>query len=525
MRAINTSLVRKIGSGLFLLLILMFLAIGAVFFQVRAEKSDAIVIATAGRQRMLSQQIAKFALLVNQGDSQITPKLLESSRKFDDSLKTMITGNQVDAIPAATDGAREQLIDLQLVWEPVYANVQSLLVTEKGSTQQKQALNVIIDSNEVLLQKSSLVATLLQQQIEEKVSILQIYLIIIMLVFLIVFGGVLWVVRRSIAPLDTITSAAKKVATGDLTQRVHIQTGDELETLAEAFNQMIIALSTLSGQVRQSAQSIVSASSEIVATATEHTVNANEQSSAIHQITTTIEQVRATADESVSRFREVAKQAQDSFRVSQEGSEAAEAIIVSMQNIFNKVQTIRQDIKALSEQTQQIGEITSTVNQIADQSNLLALNATIEAAKAGEQGKGFAVVATEVRNLAEQSKQATAQVRAILGDIQKATEAVVLDTEQGAKGVEEGMSLAQRTDEVIQQLEETIHQAAQTAQQISSSANQQSSGMDQITQAMKEIYQTTQQFVVGTSQSEQSAKGLDDLAQQLLRVTEGYKLA
>src|SRR5207237_6717599 len=119
-------------------------------------------------------------------------------------------------------------------------------------------------------------------------------------------------------------------------------------------------------------------------------------------------------------------------------------IVDGMGDIRSKVQTIAQDILALSEQTQQIGEITATVNDIADQSNLLALNAAIEAAKAGEQGKGFAVVASEVRNLAEQSKQATGKVRTILSDIQKATNAAVLPTEQGTSVAESGTGLAGR---------------------------------------------------------------------------------
>ena len=95
---------------------------------------------------------------------------------------------------------------------------------------------------------------------------------------------------------------------------------------------------------------------------------------------------------------------------------------------------IAEHILALSEQTQQIGEIIAAVNDLADQSNLLALNAAIEASRAGEQGRGFAVVAHEIRSLAEQSKAATAQVRTILSDIQRATNAAVMATEQGTKG-------------------------------------------------------------------------------------------
>src|SRR5207249_7812791 len=116
--------------------------------------------------------------------------------------------------------------------------------------------------------------------------------------------------------------------------------------------------------------------------------------------------------------------------VSEEGHQIVDSIVQAMAVIKERVETISSDIRTLSQQTQQIGEITALVNDLADQSNLLALNAAIEAARAGEHGKGFSVVAQEVRRLAEQSKQATAQVRALLGEIRRATRAAVGASEQ-----------------------------------------------------------------------------------------------
>src|SRR5207245_6843068 len=100
-----------------------------------------------------------------------------------------------------------------------------------------------------------------------------------------------------------------------------------------------------------------------------------------------------------------------------------------------QVESTGENILALAEQAQAISQIISSVNDIAEQTNLLALNAAIEASRAGEHGKGFSVVAAEVKSLADQSKKATAQVRQILGEIQKATNTAVLSTEQVTKGV------------------------------------------------------------------------------------------
>jgi methyl-accepting chemotaxis protein len=120
-----------------------------------------------------------------------------------------------------------------------------------------------------------------------------------------------------------------------------------------------------------------------------------------------------------------------------------------------------------------------------------------------------------VKSLAEQSKQATTQVRSILGDIQKATSAAVLATEQGNKAVEAGVKQTGETGESIRLLAESIHEAAQAATQIAASSQQQMVGMDQVALAMENIKQASVQNVAGTKQAEVAAQGLHEL---------GYKL-
>ena len=196
----------------------------------------------------------------------------------------------------------------------------------------------------------------------------------------------------------------------------------------------------------------------------------------------------------------------------------------SMSEIKARVESIAENILALSGQTQQIGEITATVNDIASQSNLLALNASVEAARAGEHGKGFAVVAVEVRNLAEQSKQATAQVKAILNEIQRATNAAVMATEEGTKGVDYGVQLTNQAGLTIEHMAESIGEGAAAAQQIVASSHQQATGMEQIALAMQSINQATLQNLAATNQTEKAARELSGLAHQLEGLVDQYKI-
>jgi methyl-accepting chemotaxis protein len=164
------------------------------------------------------------------------------------------------------------------------------------------------------------------------------------------------------------------------------------------------------------------------------------------------------------------------------------------------------------------------VNEIANQSKLLALNASIEAARAGEEGKGFAVVAMEVRQLAEQSREATARVRDILNQIQQATNTAVMVTEEGSKGAENGMSLVERAGEAIRDLTQTIDVAAQAAIQIAASTHQQTNGMDQLASAMSAIKQATMQTAASTRQAERSAQDLNTMASEMQKAVARYRL-
>jgi len=268
-------------------------------------------------------------------------------------------------------------------------------------------------------------------------------------------------------------------------------------------------------QLRETINQLSTSSSEILATTTQIASGAAETAAAVSETTATVEEVKQTAQVASQKARSVSDSAQKASQVSQNGRKSVEEAMQGMQHIQEQMESIADSIVRLSEQSQAIGEIIATVNDLSEQSNLLAVNAAIEANKAGEQGKGFVVVAQEVKSLAEQSKQATAQVRTILGDIQRATSAAVLSTEQGNKAVQAGVKQTAETGEAIRLLADSIAEAAQAATQIAASSQQQMVGMDQVAQAMENIKQASVQNVSGTRQAEIAAQGLHELGQKL----------
>jgi methyl-accepting chemotaxis protein len=317
---------------------------------------------------------------------------------------------------------------------------------------------------------------------------------------------------------------AEQVARGNLSVRLSANGHSELNVLSTNLNRMVEGLGTMTTQIRAASTNIAAAATEILAATTQQSASATEQSAAITQATTTVEEVKQIAQQTAEKAGQVAQDNQAMLNVTHQGTRSVEDTIEGMSKIRRQVESIAQTILGLSEQTQAIGAITTTVSELADQSNMLALNAAIEAARAGEQGKSFAVVAQQVRELAERSKAATIQVQEILSEIQRATNAAVLVTEEGNKGVEEGTTFSREAGEVIHQIAIEVEGGAQANIQIASAAHQQTAGMEQIGQAMRDIQQATTQVLSSTRQTENAARDLNSLAQSLQQAIAAYNL-
>jgi PAS domain S-box-containing protein len=267
--------------------------------------------------------------------------------------------------------------------------------------------------------------------------------------------------------------------------------------------------------VVETADRLAESAAEISAATTEQAAGAQQQAAAVAETMSSVEEVSKTAEQSAERARAVAEASRRSAELGEAGRRAVEESIDGMRDVKARSESIAQSILQLAEQAQAIGEIIATVNDMAEQTNLLALNAAIEAARAGEHGRGFSVVAAEVKVLAEQSKRATAQVRQILNQIQKATNSAVFSMEEGSKSVTHTVSVVSQAGSTIKSLEATGAEAARAGAQIAASAGQQALGMGQVSHAMKNIGEVTHQNLKATQQTEKAVHGLSQLAEKL----------
>ena len=306
-------------------------------------------------------------------------------------------------------------------------------------------------------------------------------------------------------------------------------TGRELRILNESLGQRVEErtrdLEEQTRQISEGAGVLASSTSEISASTSQIASGTSETATAVSQTTATVEELKQTIQLASQKAQAVAGVAQQAAATAEQGRQSVAQVNQGMSQIQEHMAAVGESIVQLSEQSQAIGQIIATVDDLAEQSNLLAVNAAIEAARAGDEGKSFGVVAEEIRNLAEQSKAGTAQVRSILSDVQKATSAAVMAAEQGSKAVEAGVLQAGQAGEAIDALTNSVVEASGAAAQISASAQQQQAGVDQVAAAMDNIKQASTQNAASMQQAEKAAKDLNEVGDGMRELMARYKLS
>lgn len=268
---------------------------------------------------------------------------------------------------------------------------------------------------------------------------------------------------------------------------------------------------------------LLSASNHIRSITSDQSTGTQQQAAAITQIVTTVAQLGQVAEQASVRAAEVAQAAQKTREIGEQGRATIEDAMATMNDVKTKILSTANSILTLSGRAQDIGNITDAVSDIAEQTNVLALNAAIEASRAGEQGKGFAVVAAEVKGLAEKSKQLTAKVNLILGEIQQAATSAVLSIEQGTNSVEAAARTVAAADGTIKTLGETLAHSSDSAQQIRGSTNQQAAAVAQLNAGLRSIDEVTQENVASIAQIEEAAQNLHELSVELAQLSDAAK--
>jgi len=331
--------------------------------------------------------------------------------------------------------------------------------------------------------------------------------------------------RSLVGPLRSLETAVREVGRGNLNISIEAtDRQDEVGGLINSFHLMVQSLRDQTHEILEGVNTLAASMSEISATAAQLAASSTETATAVSQISTTAEEVRQTAQIAQQKADDVSKDASRMTQTSEEGRYVTREAIQGLQRIRKEMDFVAENVMRLSEQSQNIGDIIETVRDLADQINLLSVNAAIEAAKAGEQGKGFAVVAHEMRSLADQSKEATEQIKQILTEVQKVTGGAVMAMERGAKAVTAGLELGEKAGDAVERLAATVEASADSALQIAASSHEQLVGVEQLVQAIQNIHEATGQNTEGARQLEMSVRDLERLSQSLKNAAARFRV-
>jgi len=309
--------------------------------------------------------------------------------------------------------------------------------------------------------------------------------------------GFAWVVARRIKrALDQAIAASQRIASGDLTAHLTVESSDETGELLGSLKEMNEGLARIVGEVRSGADSIATATEEIATGNADLSQRTEEQASALEETASSMEELTATVRQNADNAQAANQLAINASGVAVRGGEVINRVVLTMESITGS--------------SKKISDIIGVIDGIAFQTNILALNAAVEAARAGEQGRGFAVVATEVRSLAQRSAAAAKEIKALIED--------------SVGKVQDGSRLVEEAGRTTQEIVTSIKRVTDIMAEISAASKEQSSGIEQVNIAITQMDDVTQQNAALVEEAAAAAESLEDQARQMVGVVARFKL-
>ncbi|MEZ8739872.1 methyl-accepting chemotaxis protein [Photobacterium swingsii] len=367
----------------------------------------------------------------------------------------------------------------------------------------------------------------LEKQIKNEVAVATLVLEVGVVLAILLSIFITWTVTNAVlAPLRRLTLTMNDIASGegDLTQRVAVESKDEIGELAAAFNQFTSKIQHTIRDVTGIVQSVRNESQKIHRESEAILVAVTEQQNESAQVATAVHEMSATSDSVSTHANEAAQATRDASNESEAAKETLGFTVTSIHQLANEIESSSAVVSNLERDVGNIASILDVIRGIADQTNLLALNAAIEAARAGEQGRGFAVVADEVRSLASKTQSSTGEIQVMIERLQQganeAVSAMELSRESGNRTVEQANS----ANESLNAIGQSIDVINEMNIQIATAATQQSQVSEDVNQNIQTIADKSQAMLDKVQMTEQSFDMLAKECEQLDRLIHQFKV-
>ena len=302
--------------------------------------------------------------------------------------------------------------------------------------------------------------------------------------------------RSITTPLREAVIVAQRVANGDLSSDILVNSADETGQMMASLKHMNESLIKIVAEVRSGTVSIAEASAEIASGNLDLSSRTEQQANSLGATSRSMRELTDTVQQNADNARQANQLATKASEVAARGGSVVSRVVDTMGSI--------------TASSKKIVDIIGVIDGIAFQTNILALNAAVEAARAGEQGRGFAVVASEVRNLAQRSAGAAKEIKALIGD--------------SVDKVREGSLLVEQAGVTMEEVVSSVRRVTDIMGEITSASQEQSAGIAQVNTTILEMDETTQQNAALVEEAAAAAGSMQEQAANLARVVSVFKL-
>ncbi|GFO62545.1 methyl-accepting chemotaxis protein [Geomonas paludis] len=334
----------------------------------------------------------------------------------------------------------------------------------------------------------------------------------------------MWIFRSISRPIQQLTALAEQAAEGNLAVSIAAGGKDEIGRVQLAMACMLASLRNVVGKIGDATSTLASSSEQMAATAGVLEDGAARQAHRVEESALSMSQMTATTVDMAQNASTTAGAADTMMEIAVAGKQAMQQTTEQLQRFAQTFSETAGMVEQLSGQSAQICEIGVLIRDIADQTNLLALNAAIEAARAGEQGRGFAVVADNVRELAERTAAATAEIDHTVRAMQDSVNRSVRKMSEEPTSVGTIMNRVQGTEEAIDRMATYVEQVHEMVRRIAVATEEQSATSVEVGQNVDEIAELTRELRVACSGIRQSSAGLSCLAGELKGMVEWFRV-
>jgi methyl-accepting chemotaxis protein len=324
--------------------------------------------------------------------------------------------------------------------------------------------------------------------------------------------------------VSVIRAGTERLASGDLTNELRVDTRDELKGVADAFNAMARKFRAVISEISTSANEVSSGASHVATSAGEISRAAEDQSEAAASTAAAVEEVTTSIEHIAGKAGDAAKCSHGARESAVSGEDVMRGSGKKMESIAESMSAVAQKVTVLERHSNEIGGIVQIIKEIADQTNLLALNAAIEAARAGEQGRGFAVVADEVRKLAERTTASTGEIANLVSTMQTNTKDMVAHIEISEGLVNDGVSIWSSAAQSLTEIRSGTENAESAINDIAAATREQTSAASEIARNVERIAQMAEETTSVTRATADSARDLDRLAGKLRTTVSAFKV-